>query len=92
MAFVLTYNSILQVVAAFVIFVLGYLLSFVFLIVSLLIATSLYQGAIWIRAHMVKSAINSSVSSDFALPVHHEKGSVILAWTHKLIDGLAPGR
>lgn len=60
MAFGLIYNSILQVLAAFVIFFLGYLALFVILIVTLLIATGLYEGAKWIRAYTVKSASASS--------------------------------
>jgi hypothetical protein len=65
MAFVLTYNSILQVLAAFVIFLLGYFAFFVFLIMCLFIAISLYEGVIWIRAYAVRSAsANSSISPD----------------------------
>jgi len=61
MAFVLIYNSILQVLAAFVIFLLGYLAFFVLLIATLLIATGLYEGVKWIRAYTMSSS--STVSS-----------------------------
>ena len=60
MAFVLIYNSILQVLAAFVIFFLGYFAFFVFLIVTHLIATGLYEGVKWIRACTMRSASASS--------------------------------
>jgi hypothetical protein len=60
MAFVLTYNSILQVLAAFVIFILGYVAFFALLIVTLLFATGLYEGAKWIRAYTVRSASATS--------------------------------
>jgi hypothetical protein len=63
MAFVLFYNSILQVLAAFVIFLFGYLAFFVFLIICLLIATGLYETAKWIRAYAEKSV--SATSSIF---------------------------
>ena len=63
MAFVLTYNSILQVLAAFVIFIFGYFAFFVFLINSLLIATGLYESAKWIRTYAERSV--SATSSIF---------------------------
>lgn len=61
MAFVLIYNSMLQVLAAFVIFLFGYLAFFVLLIATLLIATGLYEGVKWIRAYTIRSSstINS---------------------------------
>jgi len=62
MAFVLFYNSILQVLAAFVIFLFGYLAFFVFLMICLLIATGLYESAKLIRAYAEKSVSpNSSI-------------------------------
>jgi len=62
MAFVLTYNSILQVLAAFVIFIFGYFAFFVFLIISLLIATGLYESAKWVQAYALRtSSLNSSI-------------------------------
>ena len=61
MAFVLSYNTALQVAAAFVIFLFGYLAFFVFLIICLLIATGLYESAKWIRAYAERSvSANSS--------------------------------
>jgi hypothetical protein len=93
MAFVLIYNSILQVLAAFVIFLFGYLVFFVFLIICLLIATGLYESAKWIRAYPVRSvSANSSMSPDFETPAHRGKRSVIPAWSQRLVERLAAGR
>jgi hypothetical protein len=93
MAFVLIYNSILQVIAAFVVFLFAYVALFVSLIICLVVAVGIYECAKWVQAYLVNTASASrSASSDAALSVHRQKSSVILAWTHKLIDGLAPGR
>jgi hypothetical protein len=62
MAFVLSYNTALQVIAAFVIFLFGYLAFFVFLIICLLIATGLYESGKWIRAYAERSvSANASI-------------------------------
>lgn len=55
MAFVFAYNSVLQVLAAFVLFIFGYLAFLLFLTVCLFIATGLYEGAKWIQAHGARS-------------------------------------
>jgi hypothetical protein len=70
MGFVLSFNAVLQVIAAFVIFVLGYVGLFVFLILCLLIATGVYEGVMAIRARRVAFAsANNSVSLDGKAPV-----------------------
>jgi hypothetical protein len=70
MGFFLSFNAVLQVIAAFVIFLLGYVGLFVFLILCLLIATGVYEGVMAIRARTVTSAsTNNSVPLDGNAPV-----------------------
>lgn len=81
MALVLSNNATLQVIAALVVFLFGYLAFFVFLIVCLLIATGLYEGAKAVRFYAVTSgSANRSRSSDVEMPAHREKSFVIPAW------------
>ena len=93
MDLILRFSIALQVIAAFVIFLFAFVALFVSLIISLAIAKGIYEGAKGVRAYAVRSAsAKRSISSDLAPSVHREKSSVIFAWTHRLIDGLAPGR
>ena len=67
MAFILSYNAALRVIAAFVIFALGYLAVFAFSILCLLIAAAIYAGARAIGAHrngVTSPSIDNSTSSD----------------------------
>jgi hypothetical protein len=71
MAFVLAFNFALQVFAAFVIFLFGYLAFMALLMTSLLIATGLYEGMKRVRAYAVRSAsAPTSISSDLETPAH----------------------
>jgi hypothetical protein len=54
MAFLLMFNSSLQVLAAFVIFLFGYLVFMALLLISLFIATGLYEGAKMIWAYAAR--------------------------------------
>jgi len=47
--------ALLQVIAAFMIFVVSYLALFVFVILCLVSAVSIYKGADFVRAYTVKS-------------------------------------
>jgi len=66
MVLVLIHNSILQALAALVIFIFGYVAFFALLIVTLFLATGLYKGAKWIRAYTVRSASASSAIFHFS--------------------------
>jgi hypothetical protein len=71
MAFVLSFNFALQVLAAFVIFLFGYLAFMALLMTSLLIATGLYEGMKRVRAYTVRSATApTSISSALEAPAH----------------------
>jgi hypothetical protein len=65
MAFLLTFNSALQVLAAFVIFIFGYLAFLTLLLVSLFIATGLYEGARMIRGYAARFSSPSSAVFHF---------------------------
>ena len=53
MNFFTTYNSAFQVIAAFVIFVVGYLAFFVSIMICLLLAHFILEGARAARTHLV---------------------------------------
>ena len=78
MAFVSTFNVALQVIAAFVIFVFGYLALFVSLVICLVAVKLLYEGAkwVWVYAERLDSA-SPTISSHAGIPAHREKSSVI---------------
>jgi hypothetical protein len=93
MALVLTFNIALQVLAAFVIFVIGYLAFLALLLISLFIATGIYECAKWIRAYAERSAsANSSIPADVETPPHREKSFGIPAWRQRLVEMLAGDR
>jgi hypothetical protein len=93
MPFIIANNLALQVLAAFVIFLFGYLAFLVFLVTCLFIATGVYETAKWIQAYVVSiSLASNSALSDSAPPAQREKSSIILALTHRLIGRLVPGR
>jgi len=54
MVFLMTFNSILQVLAAFVIFLFGYLVLMALLLVSFFIAAGLYKGARMIQVYATR--------------------------------------
>jgi hypothetical protein len=54
MAFLLTFNSILQVLAAFVIFLFGYLVLMALLLFSFFIVAGLYKGARMIQVYATR--------------------------------------
>jgi hypothetical protein len=65
-------NAVLPVIAAFVVFILGYLALFVSLMicffVCLVIAKGIYQGAKKVRTYAMKSApAKTFISADIAL-------------------------
>jgi len=87
MALLLRFNVPLQVVAAFVIFVFGYLALFVSLLTFLALARGLYEGAKRVRAYTLRSASeNDSISSDIKMPAPREQRFVVPALTPKAID------
>jgi hypothetical protein len=68
-ALLLRFNVPLLVIAALVIFVLGYFALFVSLLTFLAIAKGLYEGAKRVQAHALRSALeNDPISSDAEIP------------------------
>ncbi len=60
-----TFNAVLQVIAAFVIFLAGYLALLLFIIIGLLIAELIYEGARLGRAYTVKcNSLDDGVTSE----------------------------
>ncbi len=60
-----TFNAVLQVIAAFVIFLASYLALLLFIIIGLLIAELIYEGARLGRAYTVKcNSLDDGVGSE----------------------------
>jgi len=93
MGLILRFNVALQVIAAFVIFLFAYVGLFVSLIICLVIAKAMYEGAKGVRAFAVRSATaKRSISSDADTAAHREKNFVFPAWRQKLVEGPVGGR
>jgi hypothetical protein len=93
MGLILRFNIALQVIAAFVIFLFGYVALFVSLVICLVIAKGIYEGAKGVRAYAVRSAsAKSSISSDIDTPAHRKQSFVIPAWRQRLVEGSVGGR
>ena len=80
MAFISAFSVALQMLAAFVIFVFGYLALFVFLFTCVVAARVLYRGATWVRACARSVPARPIVSADVEIPAHREKRFVIPVW------------
>ena len=77
--------ELLQAIAAFVIFVFGYVALFASLMIFLILARGLYESAKAVRAYAVRyGSINSSNSFHAEIPTHREKRFVIPAWKQRL--------
>ena len=79
------FNIALQVIAAFVIFIFGYVALFVSLViclvVSLAIGKGIREGVRRLRTYAVRSApAKTFISSDVDTPDHRKKHSLIPAW------------
>jgi hypothetical protein len=79
------FNIALQVIAAFVIFIVGYVALFVSLViclaVSLAIGKGIYEGARRVRAYSVRSSpARNVISSDFGSPNLRTKRFTSPAW------------
>ncbi|MGA8224277.1 MAG: hypothetical protein WB780_21710 [Candidatus Acidiferrales bacterium] len=93
MAFVLSYNAALQVFAAFVIFLLGYVAFFAFFTICMVIATAIYEGAKIVRFHALASGpAYMPRSSVVEMPVHRKRSFGIPGWWQTLVAATAGGR
>ena len=82
-----TYNSALQIAAAFLIFVVGYLALLFAIVALLLLAEGLHQAFNFARVSLLKSG-----SSEAKFPVASAPAAIeapaFLGWTHRLTEGL----
>ncbi len=82
-----SYNSVLQVIAAFVIFIVGYLALFFLAILCLLVAEAVRQGVIFARASL--RSPSSQPADALVAPVLASTGHFSpFAWAHKFTGGL----
>jgi hypothetical protein len=92
MALMLAFNFTVQVVAAFVVFVLGYLALFGSLLVCLAVAIGLYKSVKRVLAFMARSSsADNSIPSDAETLVHREKSFVIPTWKQRLVEAAVGG-
>jgi hypothetical protein len=80
-----TYNSALQVAAAFLIFVVGYLGLLFAIVVCLLIAEGLRQAFIHARISVLKSGLSNA---ELPLTPVVVRDSALFGWTHRLTVSL----
>ncbi|MGB8541674.1 MAG: hypothetical protein WCD49_08560 [Candidatus Acidiferrales bacterium] len=83
-----TYDSALQVAAAFFIFVVGYLILLFAIVVCLLLAEGLHQAFAYARISLLKPA-----ASNVELPMTPASAvvsvSAFFGWTHRLTASVA---
>jgi hypothetical protein len=78
--------QLLQVIAAFVIFVVGYIALFVSLMIFLFTAKGLYASAKAVRAYARRGSTNGrSTSLDGDISAHQEKSLVFLTTKPRLV-------
>jgi hypothetical protein len=82
------YNSALQVAAAFLIFVIGYLALLLIIVLCLLAAEAVHQGVIFARTSLSKPIADHKEPS---LPIAEtvNRSSAFGGWTHRLTHSLA---
>ena len=83
-----TYNAFLQVVAAFVIFVIGYMALFLLITLCLLLAEAIRQGVIFARASLGGQVLppgDAFAGSNATLG----SGLAAKGWAHKYTRSLA---
>jgi len=86
MTFIGTFDDALQMLAAFVIFLVGYLALMICIMICLVIAKGVYEGAKWVGAYGTRSASeNGCISSDAETRAHREK---VLLFRHEGKVGL----
>jgi hypothetical protein len=82
------YNSALQVAAAFLVFIVGYLALLLIIVLCLLAAEAVYQGVVFARTSLSKpTAAHEELSPAIAATVNGS--SAFWGWTHRLTEGIA---
>ncbi len=82
-----SYNSVIQVAAAFLISMVGYLALLFVIVFCLLAVEGLRQGFIFARKSFSKPALEATELSVAAVPAI-QRGSAFFGWTHRLTAGL----
>jgi hypothetical protein len=80
MALLLKFGFAAQVIAAFVIFVLGYIGLFALLMIGFVALRALYEGVKWIRAYAARQALASLASARLAAPSEGDEGTVRISF------------
>jgi hypothetical protein len=81
------YHSALQIAAAFLIFIVGYLALLFTIVICLLAAEAVHQGVIFTRTSLSKPALDRpEIFAAVAPAIHGDSG--FLGWTHRLTGTL----
>jgi len=81
------FNFEVQVIAAFVIFVFGYVALFSSLMIFLFLAKGLYESAKAVRTYAVRyGSTNTSNLFDIEIQAHRQKRFVIPSWKRRLAE------
>jgi hypothetical protein len=88
MDFLATYHSALQVAAAFLIFIIGYLALLLIIVLCLLTAEAVRQGVIFTRTSLSKPIAGHKELS-LAVVATVNRSSAFWGWTHRLPEGPA---
>lgn len=88
-----SYNSVLQVAAAFIIFVVGYLAVLFAIVLCLVAAEGLRQAFNFARISLVKSATSGAEHEHNPVSITPvpalARSSAFFGWTHRLTGSLA---
>jgi len=88
MDFLATYDSALQVAAAFLIFIIGYLALLLIIVLCLLAAEAIRQGVISARTSLSKPIADHKELSP-AVAARVNRSSAFWGWAHRLTEGPA---
>jgi hypothetical protein len=89
MAFPFNFNPGVQAIAAFIFFVIGFLLLVFAIVVCTALAILVYEGVHQVRARVLEpSARDSDDLANTGVPKVHVKSVAILAWKDGLREGL----
>jgi len=82
-----TYNYALELAAAFLIFLIGYLAIFLAIAFCLLAAEAVHQSARFARTSLLKPLSDRTPPAPALAPADH-RSSAFFGWTHRLAGGL----
>ncbi len=86
MALLLRFGFAAQVIAAFVIFVLGYIGLFALLMIGFVAVRALYEGVKWIQAYAARRGLASVAIARLAAPSEGDEATVRISFLFAAAD------